>query len=199
MKRKRLKAVSKPPGTSRAPSRRWSCGVFGAKCACPPLRRGFWDRLIILAACSIALVTTVAGCGRKPEAAVAASANAATSSQIERVLCGNPQRKNLVRTTSQPARIEAFEETPLYAKLAGYVDTVHVDIGDAVKKDQALVTLRIPELHNEVEQKKALVTQAEAVVVQAEANIAAAEAASDTAAAHVAETNASVARNDCQS
>jgi HlyD family secretion protein len=118
----------------------------------------------------------------------------AASSQIERVLCGNSQRKNLDRTTSQPARIEAFEATPLFAKLAGYVDAVHVDIGDAVKKDQALVTLRIPELHNEVAQKKALVTQAEAEVKQAQAHIAAAEAASDTSSAHVAETNASVAR-----
>jgi RND family efflux transporter MFP subunit len=111
------------------------------------------------------------------------------------VLAGHPQRKNLVRTTTQPARIEAFEETPLFAKLAGYVDTVHVDIGDAVQAGQPLVTLRIPELRDEVEQKKALVAKAEAEVKQAEANVSAAKAAYDTAAARIVETKAGVARS----
>ena len=30
------KLSPKPPGTGRAPSPRWSCGVLGANCACPP-------------------------------------------------------------------------------------------------------------------------------------------------------------------
>ena len=30
----------------------------------------------------------------------------------------------------QPGQIEAFEETPLYAKLTGYVEKMYVDIGD---------------------------------------------------------------------
>jgi RND family efflux transporter MFP subunit len=110
------------------------------------------------------------------------------------VLAGHPQRKNLVRTTTQPARIEAFEETPLFAKLAGYVETVHVDIGDKVKTDQPLVTLRIPELRDEVEQKKALVAKAEAEVKQAEATVSATKAAFDTATAKIVETKAGVAR-----
>lgn len=43
----------------------------------------------------------------------------ATTSRVERVVAAPPVRKTLVVTTSQPARIEAFEETPLHAKLAG--------------------------------------------------------------------------------
>ena len=43
-------------------------------------------------------------------------------------------RKTLKLTTTQPGRIEAFEEAPLYPKLAGYVQQVLVDIGDSVKK-----------------------------------------------------------------
>jgi RND family efflux transporter MFP subunit len=148
---------------------------------------------LILAAGITSLVSIVAGCSHET-GAVAATANKSTPSSIERVLAGHPQRKNLVRSTTQPARIEAFEETPLFAKLAGYVDTVHVDIGDAVKAGQALVTLRIPELRDEVEQKKALVAKAEAEVKQAKATVSATKAAFDTATAKIVETKAGVAR-----
>lgn len=147
---------------------------------------------IILVASLSSLVPWVAGCSHDSGAVAATSKS--TSSSIERVICGHAQRKNLSRTTTQPARIEAFEETPLFAKLAGYVDAVHVDIGDAVKAGQPLVTLRIPELRDEVEQKKALVTKAEAEVKQAEAQVNAMNAAFDTATAHIAETQSSVAR-----
>ena len=40
---------------------------------------------------------------------------------------------------------------PLYAKVAGYVDSVPVDIGDPVEKGQTLIKLHIPELQNAVE------------------------------------------------
>jgi HlyD family secretion protein len=73
---------------------------------------------------------------------------------------------------------------------------VHVDIGDAVKKDQALVTLRIPELRDEVQQKKSHVKQAAAEVEQSTANVASSEAAADVAQAHVAEAKAGIARAD---
>jgi multidrug efflux pump subunit AcrA (membrane-fusion protein) len=99
-----------------------------------------------------------------------------------------------VRTTTQPARIEAFEHTPLFAKLPGYVETVDVDIGDNVKRGQVLLTLRIPELRDEVQQKNSLVNQAAAELKQAEANIAAVKAAGETAGAQVEEMKAGVAR-----
>jgi RND family efflux transporter MFP subunit len=150
------------------------------------------DKLFLTAGITL-FIGIIAGC-RHESGAVAATGNNSVSSSIARVLAGHPQRKNLVRTTAQPARIEAFEETPLFAKLAGYVDTVHVDIGDAVKIGQPLVTLRIPELRDEVEQKKALVAKAEAEVKQAEANVSAAKAVFDTATAKIVETKAGVAR-----
>src|SRR5687768_2424717 len=44
-----------------------------------------------------------------------------------------PERKTLRRTIEQPGTIEAFEETPLVAKIPGYVLKVHRDIGDHVR------------------------------------------------------------------
>jgi multidrug resistance efflux pump len=90
--------------------------------------------------------------------------------------------------------IDAFEETPLYAKVAGYVDTVHVDIGDRVTKDQPLVDLWIPELADDRAAKEALVAQAVAELEQARAGVAAAEAAVKTAEAQFAGAQAGITR-----
>ena len=76
-------------------------------------------------------------------------------------------------TTTQPARIEAFEETPLFAKVTGYVKKIHKDIGDPVGAGEALVTLDVPELADDVAQKEALLAQAEAELKQAAANVTA--------------------------
>jgi HlyD family secretion protein len=139
------------------------------------------------------LILLVAGCHRGSEATVNESPS--TSAVVpERVTVGKPQRKTLVLTTTQPARIEAFEETPLYAKLAGFVKEVHVDIGDHVSAGQSLVTLSIPELVDEVVQKEALVARAEAEIDQAASLVKAAQAAAATAKAKIAESQAGVTR-----
>ena len=83
----------------------------------------------------------------------------------------------------------------MFSKIAGYVETVHVDIGDKVKKSQPLVTLHVPELADDVCQKTALVTQAEAELKQAEASVSAAEAATDTATAKIEEAQAGITRS----
>lgn len=118
----------------------------------------------------------------------------APETKLTRVVVGRPVRKPLVLVTTQPARIEAYEQTPLFAKVAGYVDEIAIDIGDEVKKGETLITLRVPELQNGVEQREALLSQAKAEMAQAEAALLAARAAADTATAHVKETKAGVAR-----
>jgi RND family efflux transporter MFP subunit len=146
----------------------------------------------LLAMIGLALFT---GC-TQPSAADTAESIPAVGPPLPRVVAAKAQRKTLSLSTTQPARIEAFEETPLYAKLAGYVDEVLVDIGDRVTKDQVLVTLAIPELHDEQRQKAALVEQAAAEIGQAQAGIEAAK--SDVAAkdAQVAENEAGLLRAD---
>jgi RND family efflux transporter MFP subunit len=110
------------------------------------------------------------------------------------VPAARPQRKTLVRTTTQPARIEAFEETPLFAKVSGYVKQVHKDIGDSIEAGQTLVTLDVPELADEVAQKEALLAQAEAELKQATANVTAVKAAAETAKAKVEQAQAGTVR-----
>lgn len=105
-----------------------------------------------------------------------------------------PERRVLTLSTTQPGRIEAFEKTPLFAKVAGYVEEVRIDIGDVVQKNEVLVRLAVPELLDELHEKEALVAQAEAEVRQADSQITASRAAAETAQARIAEIDAGLIR-----
>jgi HlyD family secretion protein len=120
------------------------------------------------------------------------------------VTTGVPQK--LRRVIDQPASVEAFEETPLVARIAGYVAKVDADIGKVVKgptydakgeltkPGTLLAELAVPEMLRELEQKQALVKQSRAEVDQALAALDAAAAQILTAQAQVREAEAAVAR-----
>jgi HlyD family secretion protein len=149
---------------------------------------------VALTMCACVALGLCAGC-QKPAATTPAAAQASgSSSGLSRVTAGHLTRKTLTLNTLQPARIEAFEETPLYPKITGYVEQITVDIGDRVTKDQVLVRLWVPELVDDQTQKRALVAQAEADVKQAQAAVAAAQAGVKTAQAQLAGTQAGVMR-----
>jgi HlyD family secretion protein len=135
----------------------------------------------------------LAGCSGSTKTPTA-PADGAVSAAITRVTVDKPQRKTLIAKTTQPARVEAFEQTPLFSKIAGYVDEVHVDIGDKVTKNQPLVTLRVPELGDDVRHQSALVAEAAAGLKQAEANVTASNAGVETATAKISEAKAGITR-----
>src|SRR5947207_3020167 len=116
-----------------------------------------------LIASSIALsVTVMAGCSSSPTAAAkpGSDKSADSAAPVVKVAAVKVQRKSLKRTTTQPGEIEAFEAAPLYAKASGYVEKLHVDIGDEVKVGDLLVTLFIPEVQQELKGKEAQVAVA---------------------------------------
>jgi RND family efflux transporter MFP subunit len=102
-----------------------------------------------------------------------------------RVVVARPARKTVRRESVQPGWIEAFEFTPLLAKLPSYVQALHADIGDRVKADQPLAELFLPELKDELRQKEAALAEAQAEIELAAAAVRAAEAAVETARANV--------------
>ncbi len=144
---------------------------------------------------SLGILFSIGLAGCPPTAiAQAPAASAASGGSLEVVLAGKPVRKTLTLTTTQPARIEAVEQTPIHSKLAAYVGQVLVDFGDNVKKDQPLLRLVAPELDADLAQKKALLEQARAQLLQAEAAAKAAEAAVATAQSKVAQAEATTDR-----
>jgi len=90
-------------------------------------------------------------------------------------------------TVCQPGSIEAFEETPIVPKIAGYVQKWNVDIGDRVKKGEVLAQLWVPDLVADLNQKTVEVQQARQTLAVAESHLA-------SAAAAVAEAQAGLMR-----
>jgi multidrug efflux pump subunit AcrA (membrane-fusion protein) len=66
-----------------------------------------------------------------------------------------PQRQDMAYTLTLPANISPWYQTTLYAKVSGYIKTMHVDKGDEVKKGQILAVIDAPEVEDLYEQAEA--------------------------------------------
>jgi len=69
------------------------------------------------------------------------------------------------------AEFRPYQEVDVMAKIAGYVKSIGVDIGDHVKQNAVLATLEVPEVQDDVARAKAGLAAAEAEVVTAEAMV----------------------------
>ncbi|MEB2285239.1 MAG: hypothetical protein B6D46_07465 [Polyangiaceae bacterium UTPRO1] len=72
-----------------------------------------------------------------------------------RVLVTQPQRGPARRTLEVPATVRGFEESPVYAKVAGYLKSIAVDKGDRVEAGQVIAELESPELDQQVANARA--------------------------------------------
>ena len=89
-----------------------------------------------------------------------------------RVQVTRPERRDVARTITLSAGVEAFEQAPVYAKVGGYVDRITVDIGDRVTEGQVLAVLEIPEMADQSAQAEQQLAQQRAEVTKAEAEAA---------------------------
>ena len=69
-----------------------------------------------------------------------------------------------------PGTVQAFEQTPVFARTSGYVSKRFVDIGDHVRTGQLLATIEDPQTEQALRQAQATLLQLKAQLVQAEAN-----------------------------
>jgi RND family efflux transporter MFP subunit len=69
-----------------------------------------------------------------------------------------------------PATVQAFNQTPVYARTSGYVKARYVDIGDRVRRGQLLAEIEDPQTAQALMQAKATVLQQKAQLQQMEAN-----------------------------
>jgi len=155
------------------------------------MRQSIPRRLFALASL-VALATTSAGCGQ----ASAVKTGLATGPAVTRVELITPERGMIRRSTVQPGQIEAYEVTPIHAKVSGYVQKWTVDIGTKVAKDRVLAVLSVPELDAEAEQKQATVGESEAKLAQAKASEEVALADLASAEAKLIATRAGIKRAD---
>jgi RND family efflux transporter MFP subunit len=105
-----------------------------------------------------------------------------------------PEKRDIRMTVVQPGTLQAYEETPIYSRIAGYIEKYNFNIGDRVKKGDVLVNMWIPDYVEAHAQKKAAARRAEVQIKVAEAAERAAEAKLETAKARVLSAQAGVKR-----
>src|SRR5262249_47737956 len=148
--------------------------------------------IVLIAVCAATLTTI--SCNRSPSG----QGDKPTEQTKPTVSVVKPERMTLRRSVRQPGTIQAYEQTPVFSKLAGYVKKWHVDIGDRVREGDVLAEIWVPEMEVELKQKAALVEQAEAEITQAKEAAAAAEASLRSAEAKVKEAESSRLRADAE-
>ncbi len=108
----------------------------------------------------------------------------------------SPEKRSVMRVVAQPGAIHPYEEARLHARVAGYVEKVHADIGQRVKAGADLAELAVPELVQEAKAKQALVEVAGAEVKQTREALTAARANATAVASAIAEKRAGLGRTE---
>src|SRR5262249_51988360 len=93
-------------------------------------------------------------------------------------VCRGPIENGMVLA----GNFKAFQDVDVHAKVAGYIRTIYVDVGDHVKEGQVLAVLEVPELAAELAGSDAAVRRAKEEVRRAEGDVV--RAKSTHAAAH---------------
>lgn len=73
----------------------------------------------------------------------------------QRVLVREVGAAPRVRAFDLPGEIHGYTETPVYAKIPGYLERISVDKGDRVKRGQVIAVLASPELDQQVANARA--------------------------------------------
>jgi multidrug resistance efflux pump len=148
-------------------------------------------------------VLLAAGCGHRGSPAGGRAAADAAKAQADPRAEGNktagihvvrPQRRDMRMTVVQPGTVQAFEVTPVYSRISGYVDKYLHNIGDQVKAGEVLLEMWIPDVVEAHRQKVAAAQKAKVQIKVTEAALRAAESTLRTNEARVLSAKAGVKR-----
>ncbi len=130
-----------------------------------------------------------------------APAGAQSVSAAAQVEVATPRRGSIHRFITLPGSLRADQQVTLHAKVAGYLKSIAVDRGDAVKAGQLLAELELPEIvaeraRHEAELKIARVESERLTAARAKAPDLITPAATDAAEARLAMAQAALVQND---
>ncbi len=77
-------------------------------------------------------------------------------------------RSDMSRELTLTGELTPFQEVEVMAKVAGYVQSINVDVGDVVRKGQALAVLEMPEMQNDLARARAAIQRSTAEMRRAE-------------------------------
>ncbi len=122
--------------------------------------KGKWPRLLVFALVGAGVVWAgFEGVRMLRERTLSAGAAAAGLPVVRVSLAERASRDSVL---ALPGDIIAFEDSPVYARVDGYVSKWTVDIGAKVKAGQLLAEIETPELDQQLNRARALVLQAKA-------------------------------------
>ncbi len=151
------------------------------------VRGNEWKRGAVLVSSTLWLLGLLGGCSHR-------EGKTEDQEAIPQVQTAHPQPRTIVREVKQPGYLRPYEETPIYAKIAGYIQDIKVDRGSIVKKGDLLAKLWVPEMESNLRAQEARVVQAEADLEQAKQAIVAARATVASSEARIREMEAGVNR-----
>lgn len=134
------------------------------------LHRGV--RLLLLIAVALAAAVVVTSGIRTREKTAAAVQQQTLDMSVPVVQVIHPKHGSLKDEVVLPGNIQAYTDSPIYARASGYLKAWQVDIGGRVKTGQLLAEIDAPEIDQQVRQAQSAVTQTEAALEQARANLA---------------------------
>ena len=88
-------------------------------------------------------------------------ANTTKTLNVQPVRVIHAERGKSSSDLTLPGMIQAFSQSPVYARVDGYVRTWYVDIGAHVTKGQLLVEIDAPEVDQQLNQARAMLNQAQ--------------------------------------
>jgi HlyD family secretion protein len=139
------------------------------------------------------------GCGHTepggPSAKTKAKADSdGAESKTAGIKVVQPERRDIRMTVIQPGTIQAYEVTPIYSRISGYVDKYRYNIGDRVKAGDVLIDMWIPDIVEQHGQRSAAVKRAEVQIRVTESALRSAQARLETTKARIVSAVAGVKR-----
>ncbi len=119
--------------------------------------------LVPIAVLVVAAAILIFRATRVPHNAPSSAADA-----LPTVTTVHPRLQNNYESLTLPATVSAWEETPIYAQVAGYMDRMRVDIGSRVRKGDVMAHIAVPELQQSLADAKARLEEAQSSELQAE-------------------------------
>src|ERR1700689_2800353 len=136
------------------------------KPALPPSRppaRPRTLRMVVLLLLAVLIVAGVVFWGINARIQTAAAVKETTRElAIPTVSVIHPKPGAMKDEVVLPGNIQAFTDSPIYARSSGYLKQWNVDIGGHVKAGGGLATIEAPELDQQVRQAKATIQQTQA-------------------------------------
>jgi RND family efflux transporter MFP subunit len=118
---------------------------------------------------------TAAGCARPNAAATRTSGDTPT------VAAAKIGRGDISQVLMVASEFKPFQDIEVHAKVAGFLKSISVDVGDRVRTGQLLAVIEIPELQDEIRQDEAGVKRAGEEINRAQADLERSQSAHEVA------------------